>query len=367
MGRLEAAINFESTFTPLDAVEYYKGLTITPEVIEKWDSIPRDRGSFANWLYKLDKEAHDIIKQKDKLSTCVEWFNFYNQVTQYDDSFIRISRDENEFCTANHDDDGHNFISSCHSYNSEYHFSPHALSSIENYYVAKIMFPWSVSNSNMFRFYFYHEEDYNAIYHCGGYASLGRIDIGNQNGHQKLINIMLSKIVFETLETRAMSNDVSVWIENFEDDNYTYTYYNENNSHKQYMLFVGDEIPPKDICLEIDHHIDACGCSGISQRQECHECGERMHSDDSYYIESEGENCCEDCTCYCENCDERVLESNYDGEWDMCNDCTDHHTTICYYCETRIENDDVHEHDSNDCCQDCFEEKEAEDEKEEDD
>jgi len=279
----------------LSACEYYKA----PVSVDEFDA--NDKGQrFTKILAKASPSSYDLIETKRRMSEVKEWHDFFSYLGE--DAYIVIASDEQSFCNANHDDHGDEMIYSCHRHDGQYHLSTHALSTINGYHVAKIFDSYDNMKG---RFYFFYDYEHKAVYQFGAY--LRDKDGYTTNGHQKKVNILLSAIIFGTLNTRAIS-DISVEISDagMVDD----TYYNENSCYKGYVLFTGDDVPPTDIYLETALDVANCPHTHV-----CYDCDRNLpDEDDRIYCHHDGETRCENCVFYCQGSQEYYstdLESVY--------------------------------------------------------
>jgi len=71
-------------------------------------------------------------------------------------------------------------------------------------------------------------------------------------------------------------------------------------------------------------------------RSSCGECGERWEDEELVYIDAIQEAICPSCRSYCEQCEEDVLERDFDTDFDACANCVREETTRCEVCQQKV-------------------------------
>ena len=106
----------------------------------------------------------------------------------------------------------------------------------------------------------------------------------------------------------------------------------------------------------------------------CAECGERYHDDDLRYSERYGEGLCENCSCYCDRCEDYVPDGHYDSRMEACDRCVEQDSDVCALCLERLWRNELKtieitvdgKKETVPCCEACKEQYESEQEEKQD-
>ena len=218
-------IPFTGVFSEFDGLWYYAahhvGLNKT-DFYQEFGKVDKTRGRLSSWIKAAFEKSHPnasystLDHLNKNMDTITMIYKFVKEMKSKDGT-IMVSRNEDEFCKNASSKSGKNVYDdrddrddytkiTCHRRKGCYHYNAHQLWSINNYYICKF---YNKNDNLLFRFYFYWDVKNNNFYQTGGY----RWNIKHMaafNGYQRFINILISRMFFNRMDTRAVESEVHI-------------------------------------------------------------------------------------------------------------------------------------------------------------